>query len=222
MKALNQLDGAAGDFIMEDDSDDTPPSLNSPNSAGSRTPPPLCSPLSFCQLCMVPKKTSNDERQGNDTLGVQGGGADADGVTVSGGGFGIQDDHGKLTHFPDVGDLLNVSFSLEPEVSRVHSLALDSVVGVYAEDSVMPVGDADGTVTMVDMDDQTADAEMMVDLGSLEDVVEVFFAGAPAPSPVSLDQVILGLEVQVPEEEVMVRPGVVAFFVAQEKAKLTT
>ena len=50
MKALNQLDGATGDFIMEDDSNDTPPSLNSPSSTGSRTPPPLCSPLLFRQL----------------------------------------------------------------------------------------------------------------------------------------------------------------------------
>ena len=37
----------------------------------------------------------------------------------------------------------------------------------------------------------------------------------------SLDQVTLGLEVQVPEEEVMVGLGVVAFLAAQEKAKLT-
>jgi len=50
IKALNQLDGATGDFIMEDDSNDSPPSLNSPSSAGSHTPPPLCSPLSFRQL----------------------------------------------------------------------------------------------------------------------------------------------------------------------------
>ena len=133
MKALNQLDGATvtGDFIMEDDSDDTPPSHNSPSSTGSRTPPPLCSPLLFRQLCMVPKKTNNDERQGNDAMGVQGGGADADGVMVSGGGFGIQDDHHKLTPFPDAGDLLNLSFFLEPGVSPVHSLALDTVVAIY-------------------------------------------------------------------------------------------
>ena len=57
----------------------------------------------------------------------------------------------------------------------MHSLALDSVVGVHAEDSVMHVGDADGTVAMVDTDDRAADAEMMVDLGGLEDVVEGFF-----------------------------------------------
>jgi len=80
MKALNQLDGAAGDFIMEDDSDDAPPSHNSPSSTGSRTSPPLCSPLSIHQLRTVPKKISNDERQGNDAMGVQGGGADADGA----------------------------------------------------------------------------------------------------------------------------------------------
>ena len=62
---------------------------------------------------------------------------------------------------------------------------------------------------------------MMVDLDGLEDVVEGFFAAASAPSPVSLDQVTLGMEVQVPEEEAMVGPGVVAFLAAQEKAKLT-
>jgi len=87
---------------MEDDSDDDPLSLNSPSSTGSRTPPPLCSPLSFRQLRTVPKKTNNDERQGNDAMGVQGGGADADGVMVGGGGFGIQDDHHELTHFPSL------------------------------------------------------------------------------------------------------------------------
>jgi len=70
---------------------------------------------------------------------------------------------------------------------------------------------------MVDTDDQATDAEIMVDLGGLEDVVEGFFAAASAPSPVSLDQVTLGMEVQVPEED----PGVVAFLAAQEKAKLT-
>ena len=151
MKALNQLDGATGDFIMENNSNDSNPYLKSPISADSRTPPPLCSPLLFCQLPTVPKKTSNDEHQGNDTMGVQGGGADADGVMVGGGGFGIQDDDHELTPFPDAGDLLNTSFSLEPEVSPVHSLALDLVVGVYAEDSVMHVGDADGTVHLGDL-----------------------------------------------------------------------
>jgi len=150
MKTLNQLDGVIVDFIMEDDPDDVPPSLNCPSSTGSRTPPPLCSPLLFRQLCTVLKKTSNDERQGNDAVGVQGGGADTDRVMVGGGGFGIQDDPRELTLFPDAGDLLNVSFFLEPEVLPVHSLALDSVVGMYAEDSFMHVGDSDCTVAMVD------------------------------------------------------------------------
>ena len=62
MEALNQLDGVTADFIMEDDSDDAPPSLNSASSTGSRTPPTLCSPLSFRQLRTVPKKTNNGAR----------------------------------------------------------------------------------------------------------------------------------------------------------------
>jgi len=109
---------------------------------------------------------------------------------------------------------LNTSFSLEPEVSPVHSLALDLVVGVYAEDSVtvMHVGDVDGTVAMVDTDDRAADAEMMVDLGGLEDVVEGFFAATSAPPSESINQTTLGLEVQVPEEEEMVSTGVVLFW----------
>ena len=61
----------------------------------------------------------------------------------------------------------------------------------------------------------------MLDLGGLEDVVEGFFADASAPSTLSLDQVTLGMEVQVPEEETVVGPGVVASLAAQEKAKLT-
>ena len=134
------------------------------------------------------------------------------------GGFPIYYvDHRELTPFPDAGDLSNASFFLESEVSPVHSLALDLVVDVYAEDSVMHVGDA----AMVDTDNRAADAEMMVDLGGLEDVVEGFFAAASAPSPLSLDQVTSGMEVQVPEEEAMVGPGVVASLAAQEKAKLT-
>ena len=85
----------------------------------------------------------------------------------------------------------------------------------------MLVGDADGTVARVDTDDRAADEEMMVDLGGLEDVVEVFFADVSASAPLSLDQVTLGLEMHVPEEEAMVGPGVVASLAAQEKAKLT-
>jgi len=59
-------------------------------STGSDTPPPLCSPLSFRQLRAVLNKTDNDERQGNDATGVQGGGADADGLMAGGCGFGIR------------------------------------------------------------------------------------------------------------------------------------
>jgi len=85
----------------------------------------------------------------------------------------------------------------------------------------MHVGDAVGTVATVDTDDQAADEEMMVDLGGLEHVVEGSFADTSAPLPLSLDQVTLGMEVQVPEGEAMVGPGVVACLSAQEKAKLT-
>ena len=65
--------------------------------------------------------------------------------------------------FPDAGDLFNASFFLEPEVSPLYFLALDLVVGMYAQDTVIHVGDADATVAMVDTDDRTADATMMVD-----------------------------------------------------------
>jgi len=50
MKALNQLDGATGDFIMEveeDDSNDCPPSLNSHSSTGSYTLPHCALPFRF-------------------------------------------------------------------------------------------------------------------------------------------------------------------------------
>jgi len=49
--------------------------------------------------------------------------------------------------------------SWNQKISPVHPLALDSVVGVYAEDSVMHVGDADGTVAMVDKDNQVTVAD---------------------------------------------------------------
>jgi len=48
MEAFNQLDGAAGDFIL-------PLSPTSPSNGGSRNPPPLRSPLLIHQLCTVPK-----------------------------------------------------------------------------------------------------------------------------------------------------------------------
>ena len=65
----------------------------------------------------------------------------------------------------------------------MHSLALDSIDGVHAEDSVMHVGDTDDTVAMVDTDDRDADAEMMVNLGGLADVVEGFFATVSTSLP---------------------------------------
>jgi len=65
MEALNQLDGAAGDFVL-------PLSPTSPSNAGSRNPPPPCSPLLIHQLRTVPKGICNGERLGDDVMGVQG------------------------------------------------------------------------------------------------------------------------------------------------------
>jgi len=65
MEALNQLDGAAGDFIL-------PPSLTSPSNAGSRNPPPLLSPLLVHQLRTNPKVICNGKRLGDDAMGVHG------------------------------------------------------------------------------------------------------------------------------------------------------
>jgi len=71
MEALNQLDGAADDFILEADPADVPLSPNSPSNTGSRKPPPLRSTPSIQQLCIVHKMTTNDEGRGNNTMGVQ-------------------------------------------------------------------------------------------------------------------------------------------------------
>jgi len=103
MEALNQLDGDAGDFILEADPAAVPLSLNSPSSTGSRKSLPLRSPLSIHQLRIVFNTTSNDEGQGNDTMQVQG--DRADGVQEGGGGFGIQFDNGEHTLVPDTGDI---------------------------------------------------------------------------------------------------------------------
>jgi len=80
MAALNQLDGAAGDFIL-------PLSPTSPSNAGSRNPPPPLSPLLIHQLRMVPKMTADDERLGDDAMGVQGNRASFAGVLAGGVGF---------------------------------------------------------------------------------------------------------------------------------------
>jgi len=70
MEDLNQLDGVADHSVMEEDSTDAPLSPHSPNNAGSRNPAPLHSPLLIHR--MVSETTTNDERPGNDTVGVQG------------------------------------------------------------------------------------------------------------------------------------------------------
>ena len=107
MEALNQLDGAAGDFFLEADPADVPLSPNSPSNTGCRKPPPLLSPPSIRQLRVVYKTTTDDEGQGNDTTGVQGERADAEGLLADGGGFGNQVEQLELTPDPDVVYLLS-------------------------------------------------------------------------------------------------------------------
>jgi len=80
MEALNQLDGAAGDFIL-------PLSPTSSSNAGSRNPPPPLSTLLIHQLRTVPKMTADDERMGDDAMDVQGGQASLAGVLAGGVGF---------------------------------------------------------------------------------------------------------------------------------------
>jgi len=91
MEVIDQLDGA-GDFVMKETSADIPLSPNSPSNAGSRNPPPLCSPLSLHQVSMVSKMTTKVEGLSNDAMGVQGERADAQGLQVDGSGFGNQVD----------------------------------------------------------------------------------------------------------------------------------
>jgi len=78
MEALNQLDGTAGDFIL-------PLSPTSPSNAGSRNPPPPLSSLLIHQFRTVPKVTCNDERLGDEAMGVQGSRASLAGVLADGG-----------------------------------------------------------------------------------------------------------------------------------------
>jgi len=89
--------------------------------------------------------TANDERLGNDAMEVEGTRANLEEVLAGEGSFGNQDDPSQRERTPvfDVGDLLNASYFMEIWVSPVHSSTLDTVVGVYADDSVMHVGDAD-------------------------------------------------------------------------------
>jgi len=87
MEALNQLDGAAGDFFLEADPADVPLSPNSPSNTGCRKPPPLLSPPSIRQLRVVYKTTTDDERLGDDAMGVQGSRASLAGVLAGGVGF---------------------------------------------------------------------------------------------------------------------------------------
>ena len=220
MEALNQLDGAAGDFFLEADPADVPLSPNSPSNTGCRKPPPLLSPPSIRQLRVVYKTTTDDEGRGNDTTRVQGERADADGVQEGGGGFCIQVDHSEHTLVPDTGDLWNVSCSMEPGVSQAQSPSLVSNLGCNLVNSVMEVGDAGGPLATVDLGDGVAVEGMPEDMGGFEAVTAGFFVQAPSPSSLVPDQDALGVEVQVPEEEAMDSSGVVESLAAQEEAKL--
>jgi len=233
------MDGAAGDFFLEADPANVPLSPNIPSNTGPRKPPPLCSPPSIYQLrkrcenndnqpivlspvhssTIVYKKTTNDEGQGNDTMGVQGERADADGVQEGGGGFGMQVDHSEHTLVPDTGDLWNVSCSMEPGVSQMQSLSLVSDFGFDTVDSIMVVGDASSSLATVDLGDGVAVKGMPEDVGGFEAVAAGFFVQSPSSSLV-FDQDALGAKVQVPEEEAMDGQGVVESLAAQEEAKL--
>jgi len=222
MEALTQLGGVTDDSVMEEDSADAPLSPNSPSNSGPgpRNPPPPRSLLLIHQLGTVSKMTANDERLGNDAMGVQGRRDNLEGVLAGVGGFGNQDDQRELTPDPDVGDLLNASFFLEPGVSQVQSLALHTDIGVYADDSVMHVGDADGTGATVDAGDRATGERMMVVVGDFEAVAEGFFADASAPSPLLLNQDALGVEVQVSEEAAKDGSEMGESLSAQEAVKL--
>jgi len=80
MEALNQLDGAASDFIL-------PLSPTSPSNAGSCNPPPPLSPLLIHQLRTVLKMTADDQGLGDDVMGIQSSRASLAGVLEGGVGF---------------------------------------------------------------------------------------------------------------------------------------
>jgi len=121
-------------------------------------------------------------------VGVQGSRASLAGVLASGVGFSYQDDQRALTPEPDVGDLLSVSFSLEPGVSQVQSSATDK--------------------------------ELLLDVAGFEAVAQGFLADASEPSPLVLDQDILGVDVQVSEEAIKNGSEMVESLSAQEAVQL--
>ena len=164
--------------------------------------------------------TANEERLGNDAMGVQGRRDNLEGMLAGGGGFGNQDDQRELTPDPDEGDVLNASFFLEPGVSKVQSLALHTDIGVYADGSVMHVGDADGTGTTVNVGDRATGERLMVVVGDFEAVTKGFFVDASAPSPLLLNQDAFGFEVQVSEEAANDGSEMVESLSAQEAVKL--
>jgi len=94
---------------------------------------------------MVYNTTTNNEGLGNDATGDQGDRADAWGVLVDVGAFGIQGDQLESTPISGVGDLLNTSFrSPRPTlgvslVSQVQSPSSDTDVGAYFFDDGSPV-----------------------------------------------------------------------------------
>ena len=129
--ALNQLDGAAIDSVMEEGSTDVHLNPNSPN------PSPMLSPLLIHQFCMV-LQTDNDEGQGTDAQVDPGERANAEGAMVDLGNFGDQLDQLECTPIPDVGTLSNASFFPDPvgvsPVSQVQSPSLETDFGTYLFD----------------------------------------------------------------------------------------
>jgi len=109
---------------------------------------------------------------------------------------------------------------MEPGVSQVQSPSLVSDCGCDTVNIVKEVGDADGSVAMVDLGDGVANEGMPEDVSDFEAVAAGFVMQAPSPSSLVLDQDALGVGVQVPEEEAMHGSGVVESLSVQEEAKL--
>ena len=194
LKALNQLDKAADDFILEADPADVPFSPNSPSTTGCHKLPPLRFPPSIQQLRIVYNTTTNNEGQGNNKMGVQGERADADGVQEGGGGFGIQVDLASIHLF--LTKVISGMCRVPWNQGQVQSLSLVSDFGCVTVEFDMEVGDTSSSLTTVDLGDGVAVQGMLEDVGDFEAVAAGFFVQAPSPSSLVSDQDALGVEVQ--------------------------